>query len=139
MSTMLKTTNPEAVNEIDPNRDRRVPYVGQSLIFHMRSGEGRAGKMTAAAICTQVEDEDHVELLVIFAADDFITRWKIPRKTEQNNTNCWAFNAYDELHYRFGMAPDPFEIWARERITELERRLDDLEQPRSKKLRTVTE
>jgi hypothetical protein len=99
MSVMLATTNPAAVAEADPNRDRRVPYEGQVVTFHMRSGEGRGGRMTAPAIITRVEDEDHVELLVIFAADDFITRWKIARKTEQNNVNCWSFNSHDQVHY----------------------------------------
>lgn len=100
MSVLLATTNPEAAAEYEPNRDRRKPYLGQPVIFHMRPGEGRAGKMTAPAIVTRVEDEDHVELMIIHAADDFITRWKIPRRSEQNNVNCWSFNAYDEEHYQ---------------------------------------
>lgn len=100
MSVMLRSTNPEAVNEIDPDRDRRVPHVGQIVIYHMRPGEGRAGKMSAPAIVTAVEDDDHIEILVIFSADDFMTRWKIPRKTDQNTVNCWAFNEHDQEHYQ---------------------------------------
>ena len=107
LSTLLATSNPEAVAEIDPNRDRRAPYQGQSLVYHCRPGEGRGGKITAVALCTRVEDDDHVELLIIYAADDFITKWKIPRKTDQNNVNCWSFNDYDEEHYQPGSAKLP--------------------------------
>ena len=42
MSVMLRSTNPSAVNEIDPDRDRRVPYQGQRVLFHSRPGEGRS-------------------------------------------------------------------------------------------------
>jgi len=101
MSTMLRTVNPEAAAEsegLNP-RDRRVPYVGQSVLFHSRPGEGRMGKMIAPALITEVIDEDTVELLIIYAADDFLMRMRIPRKTEQNNINCWSYNAHDEEHY----------------------------------------
>jgi hypothetical protein len=99
MSIMLKTTNPDAVDAMDPTHDRRVPYPGQILVYHMRPGEGRGGKITAPGIVTRVEDDDHVELMIIHAADDFITRWKIPRKTEQNPVNAWSFTEWDEKHY----------------------------------------
>lgn len=99
MSVMLRTTNPQAIDEIEPDRDRRVPYLGQMLVFHARPGEGRGGKLANAAICTHLFDEDHVELVVIYAADDFVTRMKIPRKSDQNNMNCWSFNEVDEKHY----------------------------------------
>lgn len=99
MSVMLKTTNPQAAQENEPNRDRRVPYEGQVIVFHLRPGEGRAGKTRAPAIVTRVEDEDHVEIVVYFAADDQLTKWKIPRKSEQNPVNAWAFNDWDEIHY----------------------------------------
>lgn len=100
MSVMLRSTNPEAAGVLELERDRRVPYVGQALVYHLRPGEGRGGKITAAAIVTRVEDEDHVELLIIFAADDFLTRWKIPRRTDQNPINAWAFNEWDQKHYQ---------------------------------------
>jgi hypothetical protein len=99
MSVMLQTTNPEAVGAMEPGRDRRVPYQGQVLVYHMRPGEGRGGKITAPAIVTRVEDDDHCEVMIIHAADDFITRWKVPRKTEQNPCNAWAFSDHDEKHY----------------------------------------
>lgn len=100
MSVMLKTTNPAAIAEIDAQRDRRVPYEGQWLIFHMRPGEGRAGKLRAPAVVTRVEDEEHVELIIYFAADDAINRWKIPRKSDQNPVNAWSFTDWDEKNYR---------------------------------------
>lgn len=100
MSVMLRSTNPEAVAEIDPHKDRRVPYVGQIVVYHMRPGEGRAGKMSAPAIVTGIEDDDHVEILIIFSADDFMTRWKIPRRTDQNTVNCWSFNEHDDVHFQ---------------------------------------
>lgn len=106
MSTLLRTSNPAVMAEIDPGRDHRIPYQGQIVIFHARQGEGRGGKLTAPAIVTAVEDEDHVEIMIIYAADDFHTRWNIPRRTEQNPFNAWSFNDHDEVHYRPG-APKP--------------------------------
>jgi|SRR5882672_1260696 len=96
---MLKSTNPAAVNEIDPDHDRRVPYQGQRVLFHSRPGEGRSGKMTAIADVMAVEDDDHCELLIHYAADDAIVRWKIPRRTEQNPYNSWSFTEQDDKHY----------------------------------------
>lgn len=100
MSVMLKTTNPEAAGAMDPARDQRVPYVGQTVIYHARPGESRGGKSLAPAMVTRVEDDDHIEAMIIWAADDFITRWKIPRKTEQNPINAWSWTDWDEKHYR---------------------------------------
>jgi hypothetical protein len=100
MSVMLRSTNPAAVNEIDPDRDRRVPYQGQRVLFHSRPGEGRSGKMTAIADVMAVEDDDHCELLIHYAADDAIVRWKIPRRTEQNPFNSWSFTEYDQYWYQ---------------------------------------
>src|SRR5882672_11008036 len=97
---MLKSTNPAAVNEIDPDHDRRVPYQGQRVLFHSRPGEGRSGKMTAIADVMAVEDDDHCELLIHYAADDAIVRWKIPRRTEQNPFNSWSFTEDDDVHYQ---------------------------------------
>lgn len=99
MSTMLKTTNPSAVAEADPSSDRRVPYVGQAVLFHARPGEGRAGRVVSPALVLRVEDDDHADLLIIYDADDFIVRQKIPRKTDQNNINAWSFNEHDQKNY----------------------------------------
>ena len=135
MAVMMRSVNPDAVDEIDPNRDRRRPYVGQSVIFHARPGEARMGKFAAPAIVTAVEDDDHVELLAIYAADDSILRWKIPRKTEQNPFNAWSFNEYDQEHYRPGPAlaapPEPSALRElkemREHVQELRNRVMQLE------------
>lgn len=146
MSVMLKTTNPAAAQENEPNRDRRVPYEGQVLTFHLRPGEGRAGKTRAPAIVTRVEDEDHVEIVIYFAADDQLTKWKIPRKSEQNPVNAWAFNDWDEIHYRPGEAkveepmPEGHLTWddvkkMHEEMAALRGRLAALEQPRGDLLR----
>lgn len=102
MAVMLRSTNPAAVNEIDPTRDRRRPYEGQRVIFHSRPGEARMGKQRAIADVLTVEDDDHVELLIHYAADDALVRWKIPRKTDQNPFNSWSFNEWDEIHYQPG-------------------------------------
>jgi hypothetical protein len=97
---MLRTTNPEAAQEAEAvDRDRRRPYVSQSVVFHPRSGEGRSGKFQTAAIVTEIVDDDSVDLLIIWDADDFITRRRVPRRTDQNNVNAWTFNEYDEVHY----------------------------------------
>jgi hypothetical protein len=108
MSTMLRTINSDAVNEIDPHRDRRRPYQTQHVLFHSRPGEARMGRMVANAEILNIEDDDHVELLIKYSADDFIVRWKIPRRTEQNPYNSWSFNEWDEKHYRpDATAPEP--------------------------------
>jgi hypothetical protein len=55
--------------------------------------------------------------MVIHAADDFHTRWNVPRKTEQNPFNSWSFNDHDQEHYRPGAAkpevpkPDGHLTW----------------------------
>src|ERR1700682_6500319 len=93
----------------------------------MRPGEGRAGKVVAPAICRRVEDDDHVELMIVYAADDFHTRWKIPRRTDQNPHNAWSFNTWDEVHYQPNAPaevepePDAHLTWAdvREMHTEI--------------------
>jgi hypothetical protein len=100
MSVMLRSTNPAAVNEIDPHKDRRRPYQNQQVLFHARPGEARMGRAVANAEVLNVEDDDHVELLIKYAADDSIVRFKIPRKTDQNPFNSWSFNAWDDKHYK---------------------------------------
>jgi hypothetical protein len=97
---MLATTNPAALAEIDPTRDRRVPYQGQIVLFHARPGEGRGGRFVSPAIVMGIEDEDHIELLILYAADDAVNRWKIPRRTDQNPYNSWSFTEWDEKHYQ---------------------------------------
>jgi hypothetical protein len=97
---MLRSTNPAAVNEIDPHRDHRRPYLGQRVIFHSRPGEGRMGKTEAIADVIGIEDDDHVEILIHYAADDAIVRWKIPRRTEQNPFNSWSFTEHDQENYQ---------------------------------------
>lgn len=106
MSVMLKTTNPEAAGEADPDRDRRIPYVGQSVVFHARPGENRGGKSCAPALVMKVQDDDHIEVTIVWAADDFLTRWNVPRKTEQNPVNAWSFNEWDDKHYQPNAKPE---------------------------------
>jgi hypothetical protein len=100
MSIMLRTTNPAALAEIDPHKDRRRPYQNQQVLFHARPGEARMGRAVANAEVLNVEDDDHVELLIKYAADDSIVRFKIPRRTEQNPYNAWSFNEHDQEHYQ---------------------------------------
>jgi hypothetical protein len=99
MSTMLRTTNPAAVDEIDPGKDRRRAYVGQTVIYHGRPGEARMGKLSTPALVVRVEDDDHIEIIVRYAAEDALDRWKVPRRTEQNPFNCWSFNEWEQDHY----------------------------------------
>lgn len=98
MSVMLRTTNPEAAGE--EAHDRRVPYIGQVVVYHCRPGEARQGRMEVAAIVEKIEDEDHLELLVLHSAEDLISKWKIARHGDQNPFNSWSFNAWDEEHYQ---------------------------------------
>lgn len=129
MSVMLRTTNPAAAGDTG---DHRQPYIGQMVVFHMRPGEGRGGKMSAPAMVTYIHDEDHVELLVIFAADDFITRIKIPRRSDQNNVNCWSFNDHDDINY--GASPMRDEVGAlATKLKALEERIEALEPGKKRK------
>lgn len=120
MSVMLATTNPEAMAEIDPAKDRRAPFVGQWVLFHTRPGEGRGGLMVTPALVMHVHDEDHADLLITWGQEDEIERRKIPRKTEQNNINCWSFcvTAEDE---RFADLADQYRELC-ERVEALEQR-----------------
>jgi hypothetical protein len=88
MSEMLRTTNPEAVG-LKPEDDRRVLYEGQIVFFHPRQGEGRAGRLRVPAIVTRVEDEDHIELVVL--DDPPVCRTNVVRRTAQNPVNSWSF------------------------------------------------
>lgn len=128
MSVMLATTNPEAMAEYQ-NKDRRIPYVGQWLVFHTRPGEGRAGSMTAPALVLRIHDEDHVDILIKWGQEDEIERQKIPRKTDQNNFNAWSFNAHDEINYRDDSPVREGLHAVEHRVHELERRVADLEPP----------
>jgi hypothetical protein len=94
--------------EIDPGRDRRRPYQGQALIFHVRPGERGSGNMlTRSAMVLRVLDEDHVDILVIYGDFttqvgkllDFDIRLSVPRRTDQNSSNAWGFNEWDDTHY----------------------------------------
>jgi hypothetical protein len=99
------------MSEIDPGRDRRRPYQGQALVFHVRPGERGSGNMlTRSAMVLRVLDEDHVDILVIYGDFttqvgkllDFDIRLSVPRRTDQNSSNAWGFNEWDETRYRPG-------------------------------------
>ena len=126
MSVMLRTTNPAAAGEIDPGRDRRVPYVGQWVIYHCRPGEGFQGRLEAPAIVINVEDDDHIEIVIFRAGDDTITRFKVPRRTDQNTFNCWSFNEWDDRHYQRPTGVDERATAAEGKIGALRSDIDNL-------------
>jgi hypothetical protein len=105
MSVMLRTQNPEAAAAIDDS-DHRPPYVGQIVLYHARPGEARMGRQVAPGTVMAVQDEDHIDVLIIYDADDFIFRQKLPRKTDQNPFNAWSFTDRDEKFYRPTDNPD---------------------------------
>lgn len=100
MSVMLRTTNPTAAAEYEDAKDRRVPYLGQVLIYHARPGEGRSGKLQTLAFCSKILDEDHVELMIMWDQMDFNVGHKIARKSDQQPFASWSFNDWDMAHYK---------------------------------------
>jgi hypothetical protein len=112
---MLRTTNPDVVKELDPNRDMRSPYVGQMVLFHARPGEAYGGYQVLPALVIRVLDEDHIDLRVE-GPDESIFRINIPRKNDQNIFHAWTFTAHDEEHY---LRQKPAQIYSAEDRVEL--------------------
>lgn len=57
-----------------------LPKVSDTVIFYPRPGELRAGAGKHAAIVTAVNDDDTLDLVVIFDADDFIGQRRVPMR-----------------------------------------------------------
>jgi hypothetical protein len=77
--------------------DRRVPYVGQVLLFTPRAGElgfiSNAGCVPAQVL--NVIDDDHVDVNLSLAGVNPVVRTNVPRKTERDPLGSWTFNEHD--------------------------------------------
>ena len=80
MAHLMKTINEDAAKDLgapDP-----LPGVGESVVFYPRPGELRAGRGKHAAIVTASNDEDQsLDLVVVYDADDFIGQRKVKRRS----------------------------------------------------------
>jgi hypothetical protein len=115
MSTMLSTSSPEAFEEITMgSHDRRKPYVGQMVLFHLRPG-GRGSivnnqnRTTRPAMVMGVGEGGYVDLVVFYGTAqhpnlgkvlDCDDRENVPRRSEQNPVESWSFNDHDEQHHQ---------------------------------------
>jgi hypothetical protein len=79
---MLAMMNPEAADAIGKEyaADEPVPDMGDTVVFHPRVGEYRAGRNKFAAIVTWVRDDETLNLEVFYDADDFIGQRNVPRR-----------------------------------------------------------
>lgn len=80
MGHLLKTVNPEAAADI-ANETKPIPCIGETVIFFPRPGELRAGRGKHAAIVTAVNDDDTLDLVVVYDADDFIGQRRVARRS----------------------------------------------------------
>jgi hypothetical protein len=82
MGHMLATVNPDAADAIghEHDMDQGVPDIGETVVFHPRVGEWRAGRNKFAAIVTWVHDDGTLDLVVFYDADDFIGQRSVPRR-----------------------------------------------------------
>lgn len=82
MSHMLATVNKEAADAIGHEHDAApdVPGIGETVVFHPRMGEWRAGRNKFGAIVTWVHDDGTLDLVVFYDADDFIGQRAVPRR-----------------------------------------------------------
>lgn len=86
MGHMLASINPEAADEID--RPTPLPDIGSTVVYIPRAGQVRAGKTRVPAIVTGRDVENRIlDLVVIYDADDFLSKPRIPRR--QGDDHGW--------------------------------------------------
>lgn len=79
MGHMLASMNPQAAHEID--NPVALPGVGSTVVYCPRPGEVRAGKTRVPAIVLKADAENGLlDLVVIYEADDFLSRKSLPRR-----------------------------------------------------------
>jgi len=80
MAHLMKTINEDAAKDL--SAPEPLPGVGESVVFYPRPGELRAGRGKHAAIVTASNDDDQsLDLVVIYDADDFIGQRKVKRRS----------------------------------------------------------
>lgn len=86
MGHMLATVNREAADEID--HPTPLPDIGSTVVYIPRAGQVRAGKTRVPAIVTGRDvDNRLLDLVVIYDADDFLSKPRIPRR--QGDDHGW--------------------------------------------------
>lgn len=97
MGHLLATSNPDAAAAIKPEEKPfpvREPYVGETVQYYARPGEGRAGKQMFPAILHIWDEQGRAELTVIYAADDLRTYTSVFKKTHDRPWPAWDFAPY---------------------------------------------
>lgn len=103
MAHMLASINREAADEID--RPTPLPDIGSTVVYIPRAGQVRAGKTRVPAIVTGRDvDNRLLDLVVIYDADDFLSKPRIPRR--QGDDHGWELVG--------GQALSPEMAWAHE-------------------------
>lgn len=86
MAHMLASINRDAADEID--HPTPLPDIGSTVVYIPRSGQVRAGKTRVPAIVTGRDvDNGLLDLVVIYDADDFLSKPRIPRR--QGDDHGW--------------------------------------------------
>lgn len=57
-----------------------MPKISETVVFHPRTGEYRAGKNEFAAIVTGAHDDGTCDLVIFYDADDFIGQRNVPQR-----------------------------------------------------------
>ena len=79
MGMYLSTVNKEASDEI--MNPTPLPEIGSSVVYCPRPGEVRAGKKRVPALVIGRDvDNGLLDLVVIYDADDFLSKRRIPRR-----------------------------------------------------------
>jgi hypothetical protein len=98
MSTMLATTNPAAADSVSP---ATAPGVGGMVVFIPRPGEQRMGRNAFPATVLFKHNDEVLDLLVLYGADDQGDRLRVHAWREDEPYNCWR-------HVQ-GAEPEKFE------------------------------
>lgn len=80
MAHLLKTMNKEIAEHLDEEGQPR-PGLGEMVIYYPRPGELRAGAGHYTAIVTRVNEDDTLDLVVVYDADDLVGQRHIPRRS----------------------------------------------------------
>lgn len=79
--TKMIENDPERANATEDPKTLPLPGVGETVIFYPRPGELRPGRGKHAAIVTASnEEDDTLDLVVIFDYDDFVGQRRVKRR-----------------------------------------------------------
>lgn len=127
MSHLLKTVNPAAADEIERQSNappaKRLPDVGEIVIYHMRQGHGRQGRTRFPALVQMHGERGTLGLTVVLEAAELKNETLVEEIGPGRDSHVWErpdISALAEI-FRGTMTA------AHTRIGELDARVADLE------------